>query len=30
MGLEQIEIVASEGYNLERMIIAHVDRNPDQ
>lgn len=29
MGIEQIEIVESEGFDLERMIIAHVDRFPD-
>ncbi|MCG3212678.1 MAG: Phosphotriesterase homology protein [Anaerolineae bacterium] len=29
MGIEQIEIVESEGLDLERMIIAHVDRNLD-
>ena len=29
MGIEQAEIVASEGFDMERMIIAHVDRNPD-
>ena len=29
MGIEQAEIVASEGYDMSRMIIAHVDRNPD-
>jgi phosphotriesterase-related protein len=29
MGLEQIEIVEDEGFNCERMIIAHVDRLPD-
>jgi predicted metal-dependent phosphotriesterase family hydrolase len=29
MGIEQIEIVESEGLDLGRMIIAHVDRNLD-
>ena len=29
MGIEQIEIVESEGFDLERLIIAHVDRVPD-
>ena len=29
MGIEQAEIVKSEGFDMERMIIAHVDRNPD-
>lgn len=29
MGIEQAEIVASEGFDMSRMIIAHVDRNPD-
>ena len=29
MGIEQAEIVESEGFDMERMIIAHVDRNPD-
>ncbi len=29
MGIEQIEIVTDEGLDPERMIIAHVDRNPD-
>lgn len=29
MGIEQIEVVEDEGFNPERMIIAHVDRNPD-
>lgn len=29
MGIEQTEIAADEGMDLSRMIIAHVDRNPD-
>jgi phosphotriesterase-related protein len=29
MGIEQLEIAASEGFDLTRMTIAHVDRNPD-
>ena len=29
MGIEITEILQDEGYNMERMIIAHVDRNPD-
>ena len=29
MGIEICEILQDEGYNMERMIIAHVDRNPD-
>lgn len=29
MGIEQIEIAEDEGFDLSRMIIAHVDRNPD-
>lgn len=29
MGIEQTEIAASEGFDLTRMTIAHVDRNPD-
>lgn len=29
MGIEQIEIVEDEGLDLERLIIAHVDRIPD-
>lgn len=29
MGIEQIEIIEDEGYDLSRMIISHVDRNPD-
>jgi phosphotriesterase-related protein len=29
MGIEQIEIVESEGLDLSRMIVAHVDRNLD-
>ena len=29
MGIEQTEIVESEGFDMERMIIAHVDRLPD-
>ena len=29
MGIEQTEAARSEGLNMERMIIAHVDRNPD-
>ena len=29
MGIEICEILQDEGYAMERMIIAHVDRNPD-
>ncbi|GAA4026672.1 phosphotriesterase-related protein [Arthrobacter methylotrophus] len=29
MGIEQLEIAASEGFDLTRMTVAHVDRNPD-
>ncbi|MEM6430849.1 MAG: phosphotriesterase-related protein [Deinococcota bacterium] len=29
MGIEQTEIVEDEGFELSRMIIAHVDRLPD-
>jgi len=29
MGIEQIEIAMEEGLDPERMIVAHVDRNPD-
>lgn len=29
MGIEQTEILEDEGFDLSRMIIAHVDRNPD-
>ncbi len=29
MGIEQTEIAQSEGFDMERMIIAHVDRLPD-
>lgn len=29
MGIEQIEIALDEGMDPERMIVAHVDRNPD-
>ena len=29
MGIEQIEVVESEGLDLSRMIVAHVDRNLD-
>lgn len=29
MGIEQLEIAAAEGFDLTRMSIAHVDRNPD-
>ncbi|WP_166979173.1 phosphotriesterase family protein [Paramicrobacterium fandaimingii] len=29
MGIEQLEIAASEGFDLSRMTVAHVDRNPD-
>ncbi len=29
MGIEQTEIAADEGMDLRRMIVAHVDRNPD-
>lgn len=29
MGIEQTEIAEDENYDLSRMIIAHVDRNPD-
>ena len=29
MGIEQIEVVEDEGFDLSRMIISHVDRNPD-
>lgn len=29
MGIEQLEIAASEGFDLSRMSIGHVDRNPD-
>ena len=29
MGLEQIEIVADEDFDLSRLVISHVDRNPD-
>ena len=29
MGIEQVEVVQDEGFDMSRMIIAHVDRNPD-
>ena len=29
MGLEQIEILESEGLDLSHLVLAHVDRNPD-
>ena len=29
MGIEITEILQDEGFDMERMIIAHVDRNPD-
>ena len=29
MGIEITEILREEGFDMERMIIAHVDRNPD-
>lgn len=29
MGIEQIEIIEDEGFDPNRMIVAHVDRNPD-
>lgn len=29
MGIEIIEILRDEGFDMARMIIAHVDRNPD-
>lgn len=29
MGIEQAEIAEDEGFDMGRMIIAHVDRNPD-
>lgn len=29
MGIEQTEIAADEGMEMTRMIVAHVDRNPD-
>lgn len=29
MGLEQLEILRDEGANLEKVIIGHLDRNPD-
>lgn len=29
MGIEQLEVAASEGFDLSRMSIGHVDRNPD-
>lgn len=29
MGIEQLEIASDEGYDLRRMVIAHVDRVPD-
>ncbi len=29
MGIEQIEIVEDEGFDLGRLAISHVDRNPD-
>lgn len=29
MGLEQIEIMESEGMDLSHFLLAHVDRNPD-
>lgn len=29
MGLEQLEIFRKEGVNLERVVIGHLDRNPD-
>ena len=29
MGIEQTEIAIDEGFDMSRMIIAHVDRNPD-
>lgn len=29
MGIEQVEIASQEGFDLSRMTIAHVDRNPD-
>jgi len=29
MGLEQLEILQEEGANLEKVIIGHLDRNPD-
>lgn len=29
MGIEITEILLEEGFDMERMIIAHVDRNPD-
>ena len=29
MGLEQLEILEEEGANLEKVIIGHLDRNPD-
>ncbi len=29
MGIEQLEIAAEEGFDLSRMSIGHVDRNPD-
>lgn len=29
MGIEITEILRDEGFDMERMIIAHVDRNPD-
>lgn len=29
MGIEQTEIAEDENYDMRRMIVAHVDRNPD-
>lgn len=30
MGLQQLELMRSEGVNLERACIGHLDRNPDR
>lgn len=29
MGIEQLEIAQDEGFDVSRMTVAHVDRNPD-